>query len=103
MDTDAGLQKMADDITSRLFGKDAVVWDMEKLGLMNGLVGFLTCFSLADFTYFVGHRVVHRYRFLYKFIHKHHHQEAASALRYVSCHMSSERFARQSRAGTLVT
>ena len=28
MDTDAGLQKMADDITSRLFGKDAVVWDM---------------------------------------------------------------------------
>ena len=23
MDTDAGLQKMADDITSRLFGKDA--------------------------------------------------------------------------------
>ena len=28
MDTDAGLQKMADDITSRLFGKDAAVWDM---------------------------------------------------------------------------
>eukprot|EP00928_Gymnodinium_smaydae_P043206 TRINITY_DN289_c0_g1_i5.p1 TRINITY_DN289_c0_g1~~TRINITY_DN289_c0_g1_i5.p1 ORF type:complete len:291 (-),score=67.19 TRINITY_DN289_c0_g1_i5:82-954(-) len=59
-----------------VWASDAVVWEMDKLNFLNGIVGFLACFSLADFTYFAAHRIVHRYRFLYKFIHKHHHQEA---------------------------
>lgn len=60
------------------------VWDspavvyggMEKATFMNSGVAFLIVFSLSDLTYYIGHRVVHKYPFLYKNIHKHHHGEA---------------------------
>merc|ERR1711937_215043 len=34
------------------------------------------CFALSDFTYYAGHRIVHRWPAVYKFVHKHHHGEA---------------------------
>lgn len=54
----------------------AIVWDMEQMGLMNTLVGYVLVFSLSDLTYYIGHRIVHKVPFLYKFVHKHHHKES---------------------------
>ena len=65
-------------IVKNVWSSKAVIYDMEKLNWLNGLVAFLVVFAGADFTYFVSHQVVHKYRFLYSFIHKHHHQEAGA-------------------------
>jgi sterol desaturase/sphingolipid hydroxylase (fatty acid hydroxylase superfamily) len=53
-----------------------MVFDMDKLDWMNGLLAFVVVFSLSDFTYYASHRIVHKFPVLYKFIHKHHHGEA---------------------------
>jgi len=63
-------------IVKTVWSSEAVVYDMDALNFWNGLVAFVGVFSLADFTYFVMHQVVHRYPMLYKFVHKHHHKEA---------------------------
>jgi sterol desaturase/sphingolipid hydroxylase (fatty acid hydroxylase superfamily) len=63
-------------IVKTVWNSSAVVYDMDKLNFLNGLVAFVVVFSLADFTYYVGHRIVHATPALYKFVHKHHHGEA---------------------------
>lgn len=58
-----------------IWRSDAVVWDMENKTLFNTLIMGVVVFSLSDFVYYVGHRIVHAVPVLYGFIHKHHHQE----------------------------
>lgn len=63
-------------IVGTVWNSQAVVYDMEELSWKNGLVAGLICFSLSDFTYYAGHRIVHKWPAVYKFVHKHHHGEA---------------------------
>lgn len=58
-----------------IFASSAVVWDFADATVWNTVLAFVISFSMSDFVYYVGHRVVHRYKFLYTFIHKHHHGE----------------------------
>jgi len=63
-------------IVRTVWNSNAVVYDMEQLNLWNGLVAFVFCFSLSDLTYYTGHRIVHKHKWLYRYVHKHHHGEA---------------------------
>jgi sterol desaturase/sphingolipid hydroxylase (fatty acid hydroxylase superfamily) len=63
-------------IVKNVWASNAVVFDADKLNWGNGLGGFAVVFALADFTYYVGHRVVHANPKIYKFVHKHHHGES---------------------------
>lgn len=60
-----------------IWASSAVDWALEKSAFTfsNTVIGFLAVFCLADFVYYVGHRVVHGNPVLYNFIHKHHHGE----------------------------
>ena len=63
-------------IVRTVWNSDAIVYDMDQLNMMNGLVAFIIVFSLSDLTYYTGHRIVHKHKWLYVFVHKHHHGEA---------------------------
>jgi len=62
-------------VVKMVWSSSAVVYDMEKLNVLNGLVAFAVVFSLSDLTYYLSHRFVHSFPTVYKYVHKHHHGE----------------------------
>jgi sterol desaturase/sphingolipid hydroxylase (fatty acid hydroxylase superfamily) len=59
-----------------VWNSSAVIWEPEKVSFWNGIGMFVVVFSLSDLTYYIGHRVVHRYKFLFRIIHSHHHKHS---------------------------
>lgn len=59
-----------------IWASRGVVYDWDQMTLLNTIVGFLVVFTLSDLTYYIGHRIVHKFPMLYGYVHKHHHQEA---------------------------